>query len=185
MNEKKNVEWPRLRADCSVLTDQHFQDNDICLLDHRITAVTVILWFVYILDGQAASLIVFIMVASVLMPIGPCLNHTIFNAETCPGYGKKRIASLVNLFTIKLNDFAAIVLVCSLYIFLFLTGLVIGTAWMIFWSLIMVANFCPVVLLPDLKFLVVRPLCPSQPFQREKRTIGKQTFRKGKVRKNE
>ena len=90
MNEKNNVEWSRLRADCSVLTDQHCQDNDIYLLDHRIMAVAVILWFLYILDSQAASLI-FIMVASVLMPIGLCLNHTIFNTETYLATGKNAL----------------------------------------------------------------------------------------------
>ena len=90
MNEKNNVEWSRLRADCSVLTDQHCQDNHIFLLDHRIMAVAVILWFLYILDSQAASLI-FIMVASVLMPIGLCLNHTIFNTETCLATGKNAL----------------------------------------------------------------------------------------------
>lgn len=91
MNEKNNVEWSRLRADCSVLTDQHCQDNDICLLDHRIMAVAVILWFLYILDSQAASLIFFIMVANVLMPIGLCLNHTIFNTETRLATGKNAL----------------------------------------------------------------------------------------------
>ena len=91
MNEKNNVEWSRLRADCSVLTDQHCQDNDICSLDHRIMAVAIILWFLYILDSQAASLIFFIMVASVLMPIGLCLNHTIFNTETCLATGKNAL----------------------------------------------------------------------------------------------
>ena len=109
MNEKKNVKWSRLRADFSVLTDQHCQDNDICLLDYRVMVVTVILWFVYILDSQAASLIFFIMVASVF----------IFSTETCPGYWKKCSASQVNLFMIKLYGFAAAVLDCSLYILAF------------------------------------------------------------------
>ena len=54
-------------------------------------AVAVILWFLYILDSQAASLIFFIMVASVLMPIGLCLNHTIFNTETRLATGKNAL----------------------------------------------------------------------------------------------
>ena len=144
MNEKNNVEWSRLRADCSVLTDQHCQENDICLLDRRIMAVAVILWFVYILDSQAASLIFFHHGCQCVDAYWPLLKPHHLQHWNLPGYRKKCTASPVNLFTIKLYGFAATVLVCSLYIFLFLTGLVIGTAWMIFWSLIMVANFCPV-----------------------------------------
>ena len=81
----------------------------LCGFLARVMVVTVILWFVYILDSQAASLIFFIMVASVF----------IFSTETCPGYWKKCSASQVNLFMIKLYGFAAAVLDCSLYILAF------------------------------------------------------------------
>ena len=132
MNEKNNVEWSRLRADCSVLTDQHCQDNGMLIGPQNYGCCCYTVVCVYFGLSGCFPDFFFIMVANVLMPIGLCLNHTIFNAETCPGYRKKCTASPVNLFTIELYGFAAAVLVCSLYIFLFLTGLVIGTAWMTF-----------------------------------------------------
>ena len=45
-------------------------------LDHSVMAVAQMLWFVYILDSSAASLMFFIMFARVLKPSGLCSNHT-------------------------------------------------------------------------------------------------------------
>ena len=54
----------------------------MCLLgipafDHRVIAVALTQWLVYIWDNEAASLMLFIMASSVFTPSGRASNHTL------------------------------------------------------------------------------------------------------------
>ena len=51
-------------------------------LDQRVMAFALMLWFVYMVESPATSLILFIMLAMVLTPKGLCSNHTLSSGLT-------------------------------------------------------------------------------------------------------